>query len=151
MASFTAVCATGNRIMEAIRLRRGLTGQAAPALPVGMLARAGLSNPAARIDQYRHALSGGMRQRAMIALAFSAGPRLLTAVPEPDHVFRPERLEGESPDPAAVPSGCRFHTRCGFAKHRCRVDSAARREAAPEHRVACHYAEDFDFSRPEPA
>ena len=79
MASFSPVYTIGNQIMEAIRLHRGLKGRAARALAVEMLAKVGISNPEARVDQYPHSLSGGMRQRAMIALALSAGPRLLIA------------------------------------------------------------------------
>ncbi|PKQ13902.1 MAG: dipeptide/oligopeptide/nickel ABC transporter ATP-binding protein [Alphaproteobacteria bacterium HGW-Alphaproteobacteria-1] len=79
MASFSPVYTIGNQIMETIRLHRGLKGQAARDLAVEMLTKVGISNPDARVDQYPHELSGGMRQRAMIALALSAGPRLLIA------------------------------------------------------------------------
>jgi peptide/nickel transport system ATP-binding protein len=79
MASFSPVYTIGNQIIETIRLHRGLKGQVARALAVEMLTKVGISNPGARVDQYPHELSGGMRQRAMIALALSAGPRLLIA------------------------------------------------------------------------
>jgi oligopeptide/dipeptide ABC transporter ATP-binding protein len=79
MASFSPVYTIGNQIVETIRLHTGLRGAAARDLAVEMLARVGIANPGARVDQYPHELSGGMRQRAMIALALSAGPRLLIA------------------------------------------------------------------------
>jgi peptide/nickel transport system ATP-binding protein len=79
MASFSPVYTIGNQIMETIRLHRGLRGRAARDLAVEMLTKVGISNPDARVDQYPHELSGGMRQRGMIALALSAGPRLLIA------------------------------------------------------------------------
>jgi len=79
MASFSPVYTIGNQIIETIRLHRGLRGREARDLAVGMLERVGISNPAARVDQYPHELSGGMRQRCMIALALSASPRLLIA------------------------------------------------------------------------
>ncbi len=75
---------------------------------------------------------------------------LLSAVPrpDPDADFAPIRLAGEIPNPAAVPAGCRFHTRCPFVQDRCREEVPAWREIAPEHFVACHLAETFDFARP---
>lgn len=79
MASFSPVYTIGNQIMETIGLHRGLKGAPARELATDMLAKVGISNPAARIDQFPHELSGGMRQRAMIALALSASPRLLIA------------------------------------------------------------------------
>ncbi len=79
MASFSPVYTIGNQMVEAIGLHRGLKGRAARDLAVEMLVKVGISNPSARVDQYPHELSGGMRQRAMIALALSAGPRLLIA------------------------------------------------------------------------
>jgi peptide/nickel transport system ATP-binding protein len=79
MASFSPVYSIGNQMMEAIRLHRGLRGRAARELAVEMLDKVRISNPSARLDQFPHELSGGMRQRAMIALALSAGPHLLIA------------------------------------------------------------------------
>jgi len=79
MASFSPVYSIGNQMMEAIRLHRGIRGRAARELAIEMLDKVRISNPAARLDQYPHEMSGGMRQRAMIALALSAGPNLLIA------------------------------------------------------------------------
>lgn len=74
---------------------------------------------------------------------------LLSAIPQtdPDAHFEPIKLDGEIPNPLHAPSGCRFHTRCSFAAERCRVEEPVWREVVPEHFVACHFAEDFDFSR----
>ncbi|WP_319410779.1 ABC transporter ATP-binding protein [uncultured Cohaesibacter sp.] len=79
MASFSPVYTIGNQMVETIRLHRNVGGKEARLIAVQMLERVGISNPQARIDQYPHEMSGGMRQRAMIALALSAGPALLIA------------------------------------------------------------------------
>lgn len=79
MASFSPVYTIGNQIMEAIMLHRGVSRRHAREIATEMLDKVGLTNPAQRVDQYPHELSGGMRQRAMIALALSAGPQLLIA------------------------------------------------------------------------
>ena len=79
MASFSPVYTIGNQMVEAIRLHRGLDRREARDLAVEMLAKVGISQPEARVEQYAHEMSGGMRQRAMIALALSAGPALLIA------------------------------------------------------------------------
>ncbi|MEZ5825995.1 MAG: ABC transporter ATP-binding protein [Geminicoccaceae bacterium] len=79
MASFSPVYTIGNQMIEAIRLHRGLGRRQAREFAVEMLEKVGISNAPARIDQYPHELSGGMRQRAMIALTLSAGPALLIA------------------------------------------------------------------------
>lgn len=79
MASFSPVYTVGNQMIEAIRLHREPNPRRAREIAIEMLGRVGLSEPATRVDQYPHELSGGMRQRAMIALALSAGPALLIA------------------------------------------------------------------------
>jgi len=68
---------------------------------------------------------------------------LLSAIPRPDPGIRKQRmlLAGDVPSPLAPPSGCRFHTRCPFAQDRCRQEEPRLREAAPGHRVACHFYE----------
>ena len=52
------------------------------------------------------------------------------------------RLEGEPPNPAAPPPGCKFHPRCPLATDLCRVEHPPLREVAPGRLAACHYAED---------
>lgn len=79
MASFSPVYTIGNQMSEAIRLHRQVNRREAREIGIEMLQRVGLSNPAARFTQYPHELSGGMRQRAMIALALSTRPALLIA------------------------------------------------------------------------
>ncbi len=77
---------------------------------------------------------------------------LLSAIPQtdPDAEFNPIRLEGEIPNPLSVPTGCRFHTRCPFARDRCRSEAPDWREIEADHFVACHFAEEFDFTRSRP-
>ncbi len=57
--------------------------------------------------------------------------------------FKPAKLPGEIPNPANVPSGCRFHTRCPHARDRCKSEQPAWREVKPDHFVACHFAEEL--------
>ncbi|MCR9126958.1 MAG: ATP-binding cassette domain-containing protein [Rhodobacteraceae bacterium] len=74
---------------------------------------------------------------------------LLSAIPslDPDARKTAEKLEGEIPSPTAPPPGCKFHTRCRFSRARCRSEVPVLRELAPGHRAACHFAEEFDFTR----
>lgn len=69
----------GNQIMEAYCVHHDVPKQAAREKTVEMLERVGIPSPAKRIDQYPHEFSGGMRQRAMIAMALINNPRLIIA------------------------------------------------------------------------
>ncbi len=69
----------GKQITEAIKLHRGLTGAEAKAEAIRMLELVQIPNAAERAKQYPHEFSGGMRQRAMIAMALSCNPKLLIA------------------------------------------------------------------------
>ncbi len=76
---------------------------------------------------------------------------LLSAIPEPVHGRARTRiaLHGETPSPAKPPSGCRFHTRCPFAKPDCATRTPELRRAGDGHEVACHYAEEIAAARPD--
>ncbi len=79
MTSLSPVHTIGNQIREAIYLHRTQDKREATDIALDMLTRVGISNPRQRIDEYPHQLSGGMRQRAMIAMALSCNPKLLIA------------------------------------------------------------------------
>ena len=79
MTSLNPVYTIGNQIVEAIDLHRDLPRQQRRLLAVEMLDQVGIPDPARRFREYPHQLSGGMRQRAMIAMALSCDPELLIA------------------------------------------------------------------------
>jgi oligopeptide/dipeptide ABC transporter ATP-binding protein len=79
MTSLNPVFTIGDQIMEAITLHQGVDGTEARRRTVEMLDRVQIPSPETRIDAYPHQLSGGMRQRAMIAMALSCRPKLLIA------------------------------------------------------------------------
>ncbi|MFQ6077947.1 MAG: ABC transporter ATP-binding protein [Thermodesulfobacteriota bacterium] len=79
MTSLNPVYTIGNQIMEAIILHQRLSKREARNKAIEMLRAAGLPAPRQHIDEYPHQLSGGMRQRAMIAMALSCNPSLLIA------------------------------------------------------------------------
>ncbi len=79
MTSFSPVHTVGNQLIEAIRLHRDVDKAGARELAVDLLRRVGIPLPDQRIDEYSFQLSGGLRQRAMIAMALSCNPRILIA------------------------------------------------------------------------
>ncbi len=79
MTAFSPVHTVGNQIMEAIRVHRDIDRAEARARALAMLSRVGIPKPDQRIDAYPYQLSGGMRQRAMIAMALCCRPKLLIA------------------------------------------------------------------------
>ncbi|MEQ7127769.1 ABC transporter ATP-binding protein [Actinopolymorpha sp. B11F2] len=79
MTSLSAMHTIGNQITEAIQLHEPLTKAEARARAIELLGRVGIPAPAQRFDAYPFQLSGGMRQRAMIAMALSCKPELLIA------------------------------------------------------------------------
>jgi oligopeptide/dipeptide ABC transporter ATP-binding protein len=79
MASLNPVYTVGRQIVEAIRLNTDAGRGAAKRLALEWLARVGIPEPARRFESYPHELSGGMRQRALLAMALAPKPRLLLA------------------------------------------------------------------------
>jgi oligopeptide/dipeptide ABC transporter ATP-binding protein len=79
MSSFSPVHTIGNQIIEAILLHQPVSRRDARGKAIDMLRRVGVSTPEARMDQLSNQLSGGLRQRAMIAMALSCRPTLLIA------------------------------------------------------------------------
>ncbi len=79
MTSLNPLHSIGRQVGEAITLHRPLRGAALRDEIVARLERAGLPDPAARLDAYPHQLSGGQRQRVMIAAALANDPKLLIA------------------------------------------------------------------------
>ena len=79
MTSLNPVLTVGRQIGETVRLHQGLGSRAALARAAEMLTLVGIPAPERRVHDYPHQLSGGMRQRVMIALALACNPKLLIA------------------------------------------------------------------------
>ncbi len=79
MTSLDPVWSIGAQIAESVRLHQGVSKAGARARAIEMLRLVGIPAPEQRVDDYPHQLSGGMRQRAMIAIALSCRPSLLIA------------------------------------------------------------------------
>jgi peptide/nickel transport system ATP-binding protein len=79
MTSLNPSYTIGDQIVEAIQRHQGLSAAEARTRAIEMLRIVRIPSPEKRVDEYPHKLSGGMRQRAMIAMALACGPRLLIA------------------------------------------------------------------------
>ncbi|MDW7650194.1 MAG: ABC transporter ATP-binding protein [Bacillota bacterium] len=79
MTSFTPVYTIGDQVSETIRLHEGISRKEAKKRAAEMLGMVGIPRPDEIVNDYPHQLSGGMRQRAMIAMALSCNPSLLIA------------------------------------------------------------------------
>ena len=216
MTSLNPAFTIGDQIVEGILKHRAIGRAAARRQAIEMLERVRMPSPERRFGEHPHRLSGGMRQRAMIAMALALRPRLLIAdepttaldvtiqaqilelmrmlrdetgtsiilithdlgvvaeiaqdvavmyagrivekapvealFANPQHPYtigllgsiprlhleqaRLPAIEGQVPDPLALPSGCRFAPRCPFVSGKCGEDPALR-TLAPRHEAAC--------------
>ena len=74
---------------------------------------------------------------------------LMSAVPvaDPDHQMLRVPLEGDVPDPADAPPGCKFHPRCAYAQDICKTDVPTLKEIEPGHEASCHFAGELEFEQ----
>ncbi len=79
MSAFSSLHTIGAQMIECLCIHTNMTKKEAREQSIEMLDKVGISNPSRRVDQYSFELSGGMRQRAMIALALSTNPSLMIA------------------------------------------------------------------------
>ena len=79
LTALNPVYTVGDQIMEPLMLHQRLTKQQARERAIELLRQVGVPSPEERVKSYPHEMSGGMRQRAMIAMALSCGPKLLIA------------------------------------------------------------------------
>ena len=79
LSSLNPVCTVGNQICEPLKIHQKLSKKEAEEKAIEMLKLVGIPAPEKRINQYPHELSGGMRQRVMIAIALACKPQLLIA------------------------------------------------------------------------
>ncbi len=220
MTSLNPAFTIGDQIVEGILRHRRIGGDAAKKQAIEMLERVRIPSPARRFDDYPHKLSGGMRQRAMIAMALACRPKLLIAdepttaldvtvqaqilelmrvlreetgtaiilithdlgvvaelahavavmysgrivekasvealFARPQHPYtigllgsipklhleqpRLPAIQGQVPDPAFPPPGCRFAPRCPFSTDKCRAEEPPLADVLPRHPARCWYA-----------
>ena len=112
LSSLNPVYTIGDQIRETIRLHQHVSKKEAHEKAIEMLRLTGIPAPEKRVNEYPHQLSGGMQQRAMIAMALSCQPKLLIA-DEPttalDVTIQAQILRSNCGFESKIGNGCYFH------------------------------------------
>ena len=135
MTSLNPVYSIGEQIAEPIRIHLGRSHRDAATDAVRLLAQVGIPDPDRRARQYPHELSGGMRQRATIAMALSCDPTLLIA-DEPTTALD-VTIQAPDPRPAGRAAGATRHghsVRHAQSRRRCRDRQPGRGDVCRAHR-----------------
>src|SRR5215472_14226739 len=128
----------GYQVAEPVRLHKGASKAQAMARATEVLGMVGLPRPAERLGDYPHQLSGGMRQRVMIAMALSCEPKRLSQ----DGTRRLLTIGGLPPDLSQPPAGCRFAPRCSRATEKCLEEEPALTGERADHVFSCWHPVD---------
>jgi oligopeptide/dipeptide ABC transporter ATP-binding protein len=154
MTSLNPAFRVGHQIGEVLREHLGLSRGAARERAVELLELVHIPDAGRRVDEYPHQLSGGMRQRVMIAMALACDPRILIADPQHPYTIgllgaipRPgavrdgklQEIPGRVPSLAELPGHCAFADRCPRADELSWSEVPRLREVRPDHAVACFH------------
>ena len=154
LTSLNPVYTIGNQIMEVIRLHTDADKKKAYARAVELLSLVGINEPEKRMKQYPHELSGGMRQRVMIAIALACEPTcdeifyhpkheytkgLLESIPRLDSTKHEKLIpiEGNPVDLLNPPEGCAFAPRCKNCMKICLRENPPKTDFSETHYAHC--------------